>query len=159
MKVLLIGLALMYSPLAYSVGWQWIHGKNESGTELYVFPYSESKSQFSDPELYQADQETGWTTLIPEAQNMYELVSLDRDTTFIPQVEECFFEYSHDGKSGTFFCKDSHNSLLSGVSYEITQNRNLNDCSYYAKFVCIKGCDKKGLPQLLIQDHWECHEE
>lgn len=159
MKALLICLAFMYSSLAYSVGWQWIHGKNESGVELFLFPFWESKSELSSPELYQTDPETGWTTLIPEAQNMHELVSLDRDTKFTPQVEECFFEYSHDGKSGKFYCKNIYNSLLSGVSYKITQNSNLNDCTYYAKFVCIKGCEKKGLPQLLIQDHWECHEQ
>jgi hypothetical protein len=130
MKVLLISLALIYSPLAYSAGWQWLHGKNKSGVELFVFP--------------------------SEAQNMYELVSLDKNNKFAPQAEECFFKYTNDGKNGMFYCSNKHNSLLSGVSYKITQNSNLNDCEYYAKFVCIKGCEKKGLPQLLIQDHWEC---
>jgi len=158
MRILLIVFTFMYSSFAYSVGWQWIHGKNESGIELFLFPFLESKSQLSSPDLYRTDLETGWITLIPEAQNLYEFVSLDRDTKFTPQVEECFLEYSHDSKSSRFYCKDNHESLLSGVSYKITQNSNLNDCTYYAKFVCIKGCERKGLPQLLIQDHWECHE-
>jgi hypothetical protein len=159
MKLKLLLFLITYSQITFAAGWQWVRGTNQVGVELYLFPFWESQrySPSTHPELF--DPETGDSNeahikILEEEKNMFELVSLT-DNSFTPQEEKCFFVYENN-QASTFYCENKNDSLLSGVSYKIVPNSNKNDCSYYAKFICTKGCDKEGLPKTLIQDHWEC---
>lgn len=135
---------------ANAEGWGDLQGKNSNGDIVDVYP-----AQIED---FTRDYS------LPENHNLFFVnvykqgkgTIAERTTNYRDQ--RCWYKIDSLGKLVELYCENSGKSPLSGARYKIVPNKNENDCSHEAKYICIGGCDKSITPKELTKSYWECGE-
>jgi hypothetical protein len=148
-RIITAAIFLITTQSCLAAGWGDLSGKNKYGDLIDVFPAvidgdpqdyrKEDGSEMFDVLFYK-----GGNLAASNAKKYTDLrckLKLSKKDVYLP-IE--------------LACEKSGKSPMSGTTYKIVRNKNLEDCSYEFMYICTRGCDNPVVPQRMMQNYWEC---
>lgn len=152
MKKLIAAIAfLVVTHPCIAAGWSDLSGKNRNGDTVNVYPAWDADYPPSRDYSIEENREFFYV-------DVYKGGKASEETPKTYKDQRCKFKEDKAGERIQFSCEKSGKSPLSGAKYKIVPNKNPDDCSYLAKYICIRGCDDTATPRTMTKSHWECYE-
>lgn len=144
MKPSVFLLFLFISTSAFSSGYGGAEGKNRMGQIIY---FSDSIASASRYEINVSTPNQG--------ENGYKKFSMESEC---PELTEWIdITRPEINKKPIIHCRADGKSPLAGATYTKIRTKKIMKCGAPATaFKCIKGCENKSVPLLIVESPWEC---
>lgn len=142
MKLLIAAAIFFFASAALADGWGGLGGTTDAGDYIGVSPCDADPTACSDPPP-------------PDGFAVYIHKKGSQSAGEYFKNQRCKFTVNKRFERTRLSCTEG-DSPLAGVTYEISPNKDPNDCSYAYRYVCTAGCDKAGVPRIMLQSYWEC---